>query len=88
MFSHLGEGNTTAALQAFSKQSRGVYSSIIDALLPYMSTISTGLSNAVSITTDFDTASYAILRAENSVNKVYIINALKDNDGVWRIDSM
>ena len=56
--------------------------------MPYMTTVFGELSNIEAMSNNSNIASYAILRAENGVNKIYIINYIKGNDGVWRIDSM
>lgn len=88
MFSLLKQGNKTAAMQTLSGEARDTYGGVFDALMPYMAMVSGELSNVEAVSNGSDIASHAILRAEGGVNKVYIINSIKDKDGVWRIDSM
>ena len=89
LFSRISQGNTTAALNNFSGQAGTKYESLLSVLKPYAENIASELTNAEKMSTgNGDAATYTILRAENGVNKVYIVNMVKGSDGVWRVDSM
>lgn len=89
LFSRISQGNTTAAINNFAGQAGIKYQSILSVLSPYAENIASELTNAEKMSTGSgDSATYTILRAENGVNKIYIVNMIKGDDGVWRIESM
>ena len=89
LFSRISQGNTTATLNNFTGQAGTKYQSMLSVLKPYAANIASELTNAEKMSTgNGDAATYTILRAENGVNKIYIVNMVKGSDGVWRIDSM
>ena len=89
LFSRISQGNTTAAINNFAGQAGIKYQSILSVLSPYAENIASELTNAEKMSTGSgDSATYTILRAENGVNKIYIVNMIKGSDGVWRIESM
>lgn len=81
-------GNKANAMQTLSVQARNTYGGVFDALMPNMATVFGELSEIEPVSNNIDIASHGIIRVENGVNKMYFINFIKGNDGVWRIDSM
>lgn len=76
------------AISMMSADSRELYGSVFDALMSHMTEILgefTGI-HAMNISTDL--SSYAVLTVRNGTTQVFIINLTKDEDGIWRIESL
>ena len=56
--------------------------------MPYMNETFDELSVIEKVELNNDVAYYAVIRLDNGVIKTFMINFYRDNDGVWRIDSM
>ena len=88
MTSSLAAGDKNTALTYLNGKSRSVYNSVFDALMPEMTSIFAEFSTIVPISIANNTADYAIIRLENGQIQTFIINFIKDDSGVWHIDSM
>lgn len=88
MWTALKAGDRTTAVQYLTPSAARAYGGIFDSLMPYMAETYEELSVLERVDLNSDTADYAVIRLENGVIRTFLINYKKENDGVWRIDSM
>ena len=88
MKQRLIDGDIEGALTYFSEDVTSKYRRVFIDLGSDLSGIVNSLPEPVLITLHGDIAEYAITRLQDSENFVYIINLIKDENGIWKIDSM
>lgn len=81
-------GDLDGALAHFTEGAKERYRPVFQALAPYMTEILNSWSplQESEITTQY--AEFAVNRLINGVNRIFFIYFLKDQDGVWRLDTM
>jgi alkylated DNA repair dioxygenase AlkB len=84
----LASGDKATAMTLLSSRAQGVYSSVIDTLMPNMPQIVASWSDPRRMSMDDFAAEYAVTRMSNGVLKVYIFSFVIDQNGQWVIDSM
>jgi hypothetical protein len=88
MMENLRNGNIDGAVAAFSGSSQEKYRAIFTTLQSDLSTIVNQFGTLDSGLLGDDWAEYVLLREENGESHAYLINFLRGEDGVWRIDGM
>ena len=83
----LSARNKSEALQFLTEQNRPQYGAAIDALDASLPDIVTSFKAFGGLDIGGDVAQYALKRSVNGKTKVYLIEFLRDGDGVWRLDS-
>jgi hypothetical protein len=88
MNSALVAGDKETALQFLSVSAQAKYGPVFDALLPHMPEIVASYSafRAASFSASF--AEYGVTRIINGMNQLFLIDFVRDADGVWRLDAM
>jgi len=81
-------GDKTTALRYFSGKAQQKYGPVFDVLLPFMSEIVASYSTLARSSITADLGTYAVVRVDNGVRRIYFIYFMRDPDGVWRIDEM
>ena len=83
----LSARNKSEALQFLTEQNRPQYGAAIDALDASLPDIVTSFKAFGGLDIGGDVAQYALKRSVNGKTKIYLIEFLRDGDGVWRLDS-
>jgi Big-like domain-containing protein/glucodextranase-like protein len=81
-------GDKTTALRYFNGKAQQKYGPVFDVLLPFMSEIVASYSTLARSSITADLGTYAVVRVDNGVRRIYFIYFMRDPDGVWRIDEM
>lgn len=81
-------GDSITALNYLNESAKQKYQPVFQALLPHMSAIVNSFSPLQRSMISEDIGEYAINNTRDGQNWVFFIYFLKDNDGVWRLDSM
>jgi hypothetical protein len=84
----LKSGDKIRALSFLSDDARLKYDPVFDALMPDMPQIAASFSSLKNVSIGDEFAEYAVNRIIDGVNRIFMINFVKDSDGVWRIDQM
>ncbi|MFQ5658012.1 MAG: Ig-like domain-containing protein, partial [Candidatus Methylomirabilales bacterium] len=82
----LQQGDTPAALQFITSQSRGVYQELFNELAPILSTVGTNLDDIRIVEVREDLAEYELLVVEDGQSISYYIEFIRDTDGLWRVN--
>jgi len=64
------------------------YGPIFDALLPFMPDIIGSYSPLVTLTISDNVAEYGLKRTIDGQDRLFLVDFLRGDDGVWRVDSM
>ncbi len=81
-------GDKVKALTYMNVGAKAKYGPVFDALLPFMPEIVGSYSPLQRASISSAIGEYAIRRASNGVQKIYLIYFLQGGDGVWQIDEM
>lgn len=81
-------GDKAKALTYMNVGAKAKYGPVFDALLPFMPEIVGSYSSLQRASISSAIGEYAIRRASNGVQKIYLIYFLQGGDGVWQIDEM
>jgi hypothetical protein len=84
----LASGDKATAMTLLTSRAHGVYSSVIDTLMPNMPRIVASWSDPRRMSMDEFAAEYAVTRMNNGVQEIYIFSFVIDQNGQWVIDSM
>jgi hypothetical protein len=84
----LAVGNKTVALQSLTEGARVTYDPTFDALLAHFPTIVSTWSSPQASLVDDAFAEYGINKVINGIDRVFLIDFVLDDDGIWRIDAM
>ena len=88
MNSALTRGNVAQAAGYLNQSAKRKYTPVFAALKPNFPQIVASYSPLQRLSVSETIGEYAIQRAANGQNRVYLIYFLKDTDGVWRVDEM
>jgi len=88
MVEALTRGEKERAISYFGETSQKKYTDIFDKLMPQMSDIFRTASSLQKISLDQRIGEYAINRIVGGENRIFFVYFLRDDDGVWRIDSL
>ena len=80
--------NVSAALAHLNAIARQRYAPVFSDLLPDMPTIVASYSSPQRVSVTADVLEYAVNRVIDGEDQIFFVYALRDGDGVWRIDSM
>lgn len=81
-------GDLDGALAHFTDGAKERYRPVFQALAPYMTEILNSWSPLQESEITAQYAEFAVNRLINGVNRIFFIYFLKDQDGVWRLDTM
>jgi hypothetical protein len=81
-------GDSDTALKYLNESARRKYGPVFQALLPHMPAIIASFSPLQRSKISEDIGEYAINNMRDGQNWLFFVYFLKDNDGVWRLDSM
>lgn len=81
-------GNKIAAMHTLDGTAQRNYGSAFDVLLPHMNDIVGSFSPLLRSSISSSFGEYAIVRDNNGQQNLFLIYFIKDQDGVWRLDSM
>lgn len=84
----LVNGDRAGALQFFNETARPRYAPVLETLAPRMSQIIASFSDLQRMRVDGEVGEYVINRLIGGVNRAFFIYFLRDNDGVWRLETM
>jgi hypothetical protein len=84
----LAVGNKTVALQSLTEGARVTYDPTFDALLAHFPTIVSTWSSPQASLVDDAFAEYGINKVINGIDRVFLIDFVLDDAGIWRIDAM
>jgi cysteine-rich repeat protein len=88
MHAALVAGDLTSAIAYLDDSAVVRYEPIFELLLPHMQEIVASFSPLQGITTKGDFAEYAMTRVLSGEARVFLIDFVRDVDGVWRLSSM
>jgi hypothetical protein len=88
MHAALVAGDLTSAIAYLDDSAVVRYEPIFELLLPHMPEIVASFSALQGITTKGDFAEYAMTRVLSGETRVFLIDFVRDVDGVWRLSSM
>ena len=80
--------NVSAALAHLNAIARQRYAPVFSDLLPDMPAIVASYSSPQRVSVTADVLEYAVNRVIDGEDQIFFVYALRDGDGVWRIDSM
>jgi hypothetical protein len=86
--SALVAGDKTGAMRYLNGKAKTKFGPVFDVLMPFMSQIVASYSTLARSSITSDIGSYAVVRLDNDVRRIYFIYFMRDPDGVWRIDEM
>jgi hypothetical protein len=81
-------GDKATALSYLTPRAQVKYSPVFDVLLPHMPEILASYSPIRWVSASAEVSEYAINRTINGKNHLFLIDFLKDADGVWKLDAM
>jgi len=81
-------GDMDEALEFLTARSQQKYGPAFDALLPYVPEIVASYSPIHGVSIFEDLAEYAVNRTIDGEDRVFFIYFVRDQDGLWRLDSM
>jgi hypothetical protein len=81
-------GNKAAAMNYLTSAGKDKYGPVLDTLLPFMPEIVASYSPLVQVSITRGLAEYAVTRLDGGTKRLYLINFLRDANGIWRIDGM
>jgi hypothetical protein len=84
----LAQQNVSGALSCLNVAAQQRYAPVFTELLPYMPTIIASYSVPQRVSATRDMLEYAVNRTIDGVDSIFLVYALLDGDGVWRLDSM
>ena len=84
----LSAGNKVAAMQRLNGPAQEKYGTVFNALMSHMADIVATWSVPQTGMLSDDIADFAINRTIDGINRIFFINLIRENDGVWRLDSM
>jgi len=84
----LGARNKAGALQYFTEPNRAKYGAAFEAIDAKLPQIVETFKAFGGVSMSSDIAEYALRRDVNGKTKIYLLDFLRDGDGVWRFDSM
>lgn len=84
----LTSGDITQAAGYLNQSAKRKYTPVFEALKPNFLQIVASYSPLQRLSVSETIGEYAVQRAANGQNRVYLIYFLKDTDGVWRVDEM
>jgi hypothetical protein len=86
--SALSVKDSSAALQYFTEPNRPKYGAAFAAMEVRLPQIVETFKAFGGVSMSSDIAEYALKRVINGKTKIYLLDFLRDGDGVWRLDSM
>jgi len=81
-------GNHGLATKYLTDSSMPGYGEVFYLLLPYMNDIVSGYSNLEPLDVGLTYSEHAMSEVVEGTSRVFLIQLLQDNDGVWRLDGM
>jgi hypothetical protein len=84
----LAIANKAAAMQFLTAGAQVTYGPTFDALLTHLPAIVSTWSSPQASLVDEEFAEYGINRTIDGIDRVFLIDFVLDDDGVWRIDAM
>ncbi len=84
----LANGKKGVAMQYLSSPMQVRFGPVFDALSGSMAQIMGSIKGYGAVSINEDIASYAVKKVRNGTTKIFLLDILRDHDGVWRIDSM
>ena len=84
----LNANNPAQALNELTPNAQEKYGPVFTALQNNLPTIVAGFSNLQIVDINTEYAEYAVNRTIDGVNRVFLINFVKDGNGAWKLDSM
>ena len=81
-------GDNNTALTYLNEGAKRKYGPVFQALLPHMPAIIASFSSLQRSRISEDIGEYAVNNMRDGRNWVFFVYFLKDNDGVWRLDTM
>ena len=81
-------GSKPAAIQFLTSGAQETYGPTLDALLPHMPTIVSTWSLPQASLVDEAFAEYGINKVIDGIDRVFLIDFVLDDGGIWRIDAM
>ena len=88
MLTALTRGEKEKAIAFFTSTNRQKYADIFEKLLPQMTNIFQSASPLEKVSLSPSVAEYAVNRVIGGENKIFFVYFLREDDGVWRIDSL
>jgi len=88
LFDALTKQNKTRALATMTSELAGQFSSVFDALKDHWPAIVGSLGPMGATMYGLDTFEAAVSRTRDGQKYLYLIEGMRDSDGVWRIDSL
>lgn len=84
----LSARNVSGALAFFTTSARGRYADPLEVLRDSLPAIAASFSAPLTFSIDSDIGEYLVNRLIDGRDRVFFVYFLRDNDGVWRLDSM
>lgn len=84
----LSAGDKEKSVAFFNQTSKKKYGEIFDKLMPQMANIFRTASSPQKMSVTRRVGEYAVNRIAGVDNKIFLVYFLRDDDGVWRIDSL
>jgi len=84
----LVSGNKPAVMHTLDGTAQRNYGPAFDVLLPHMNNIVGSFSPLLRSSISSTYGEYAVVRDNNGQQNLFLIYFIKDQDGVWRLDSM
>ena len=81
-------GNSQAALANVTMAASARYGRVFTDLAGQFGSIVASYGPLILVEISGSYATYAVTRTTNGVQRVFVVDFLKDEDGIWRIDSM
>jgi len=81
-------GDVTGARAFLDAPAVDHYGPTFDALLAFMPDIIASYSPLVTLTISSDVAEYGLKRTIDGEDRLFLVDLLREDDGVWRLDSM
>jgi hypothetical protein len=81
-------GDINGAMAHLTEGAKERYQPVFEALAPHMMEIMNSWSPLQKSEITDDYAEFAVNRLINGVNRIFFIYFLKDEDGVWKLDTM
>lgn len=88
LWANLNAGNSAAALNNLSFDSRELYGQIFEQLKSRMPGIASDMSDVQPVGLSPDLADYVVLNHRDGKARVFFVNFIRGADGLWRIDSL
>lgn len=88
MLARLGAGNVNGALTAFTASAYEKYSGIFNELRPDLATLAGQVGTLEGMTFGLDIAELNVVRTTQNGPQQFLVDLIRSEDGIWRIDGM